>query len=736
MAGKKKPAVKRKTGYIDPVYQRFMGQVEKTLKSEEFYRYFQESLKEGKRAYQFSNRKLEKKIDEKWIKAVEDCMDPFNNIIMNPRNFIIEKEEIVNVAVARQSTPEVLRHLTTHGKYIDEITEDNVRPNHLLNKFKEDSWNTYENRFVYTLLEKTTQFVSKRFEAIFANMGEEFGAFLKIDASLKNETDTVATKMDIRIRQNEDYLQDDQDSMSLFQRIARLNERLRQFNSSQFANELRKYARVKNPIVKTNAIRKNPNFKACYDLWVFLYNYHEVGYEINIYEQSSEITPEFEQDIYNSIFFNYLILKNYLDREEDRLIDTSRQFRKRVLKPRYIKKIIEEIVGNYDITDVEIRKVLIEEFTRAQLEQLEEKERRRLVEERERKMAEKRRKEAAEKKKKQQKLQMERAKRLREKEQEKARRLKAEQKRQANIEKLVASCVEELKRFEQEKDLALEKRQKEQEKIEAQKEKAAKREKDREEKAAAKKAEKKAEREAAKAAKEAEKEAEREAVKAAEEAEKIAVEMEAKANEAEVEAVTETETKTEEVENGTVNETVAEVDTVGLAEADHDKMAVDEESVVEASADSVDTETTGVPSADNSDAKASDEQAMEQTAEEVAEIEATEVSGESEPEDLNENIESETIKLEEAVENIVSESESGNDNIASEEEKETAEAESSENAVETADSESSENTEETQPAEDEESENVEEPAETSEEEHQNNGIAGAFRNVWRRIRGE
>lgn len=643
MAGKKKPAVKRKTGYIDPVYQRFMGQVEKTLKSEEFYRYFQESLKEGKRAYQFSNRKLEKKIDEKWIKAVEDCIDPFNNIIMNPRNFIIEKEEIVNVAVARQSTPEVLRHLTTHGKYIDEITEDNVRPNHLLNKFKEDSWNTYENRFVYTLLEKTTQFVSKRFEAIFANMGEEFGAFLKIDASLKNETDTVATKMDIRIRQNEDYLQDDQDSMSLFQRIARLNERLRQFNSSQFANELRKYARVKNPIVKTNAIRKNPNFKACYDLWVFLYNYHEVGYEINIYEQSSEITPEFEQDIYNSIFFNYLILKNYLDREEDRLIDTSRQFRKRVLKPRYIKKIIEEIVGNYDITDVEIRKVLIEEFTRAQLEQLEEKERRRLVEERERKMAEKRRKEAAEKKKKQQKLQMERAKRLREKEQEKARRLKAEQKRQANIEKLVASCVEELKRFEQEKDLALEKRQKEQEKIEAQKEKAAKREKDREEKAAAKKVEKKAEREATKAAKEA-------------------------------------EIKTEEVENGTV--------------------------------DSVDTETTGVPSVDNSDAEASVEQTDGGIA--SAEIEAKEA-----------------VK-EESSENAIETAGSA----ASENTEETQPTESSENTEEAQSTESSENTEETLSAENEETEAVEKPEDESEEEHQNNGIAGAFRNVWRRIRGE
>ena len=379
----------------------------------------------------------------------------------------MEKEEIVNVAVARQATPEVLRHLTTHGKYIDDITKDNVRPNHLLNKFKEDSWNTYENRFTYTLLEKTTDFVSKRFEAIFNNMGDEFGAFLKVDANAKNETDTIATHMDIRIRQNEDYLQDDAESESLFSRISKLNEQLKSFNDSQFAKMMIKYPRVKNPIVKTNAIQKNPNFKACYKLWVFLYNYHDVGYEINVYEQNSEITPTFEQDIYNSIFVNYLILKNYLAKEEDRLIDTKRRFKKRVLKPRYVKKIIEEIVGNFDVTDVEIRKVLIEEFTRAQLEQLEAKERRELVEDRERRQKEERRKTAAELKEMERRKQIERAERIRQQEEEKERQEERERQRKENIEALVENyIIEDLDNFIHEKESVLEKRKKERQEAE------------------------------------------------------------------------------------------------------------------------------------------------------------------------------------------------------------------------------------------------------------------------------
>ena len=37
-------------------------------------------------------------------------------------------------------------------------------------------------------------------------------------------------------------------------------------------------------------------------------------------------------------------------------------------KPRFIKKIEEEIVTDYNIPDVEIRKVIIEEVTQAQLD--------------------------------------------------------------------------------------------------------------------------------------------------------------------------------------------------------------------------------------------------------------------------------------------------------------------------------------------------------------------------------
>jgi hypothetical protein len=86
--------------------------------------------------------------------------------------------------------------------------------------------------------------------------------------------------------------------------------------------------------------------------------------------------------------FQYLLLKDHLDRDKDRRLPAPAKEKKRTLKPKFIKEIIEELTEDYDLPDVEIRKVLIEELTKEQLLREEAAERRRLVEERAAKKAE------------------------------------------------------------------------------------------------------------------------------------------------------------------------------------------------------------------------------------------------------------------------------------------------------------------------------------------------------------
>ena len=138
---------------IDPIYKKYTSSVIKTLASTDFYQYFMDVIASGKTEYQFSNRRVEKEVDETWVKAIEAVIDPMQKIINNPRNFIMQEEIIVNVALAKKATPDTIQHLARHGDMIDSVKGTDVRPNRLMEKTKEDTWNTYENRFVYTLLE-------------------------------------------------------------------------------------------------------------------------------------------------------------------------------------------------------------------------------------------------------------------------------------------------------------------------------------------------------------------------------------------------------------------------------------------------------------------------------------------------------------------------------------------------------------------------------------------------------
>ncbi|NCB52315.1 MAG: hypothetical protein EOM54_10590 [Clostridia bacterium] len=456
---------------IDPIYKAYTARVIKYLASTEFYDYFMAVLESGKNTFQFSNRKVEKTVDESWVAAIETAIKPMDEIIANPRNFIIQEEVIVNIALAKRVTSDSIIHLSQHGNMIDTITEEGVRPNRLMNKFKEDSWNTYENRFVYTLLEMAWNFVDKRYEAIFTALSEEYGAYLKINSKMHSYHESVTASIDLRIRQEEDLLSADEKNETIFSRIARLHRLLNNFHQSNFAQEVSKYGKIKPPLVRTNAIAKNPNFKACHTLWNFLLAYEDIGYNICIFEQSSEIDESFTRDIYHSILFNYIILKNYLEDPKDREINLNKNYKKKKLKPKFITEIVEEIVKNYDLPDVEIRKVLIEEITKAQLMLEEETERRRLVEAKEKEMLEKQRLEERERERLAKEAEKERIRKEKEAMRERIRqekereaeqeRLQLEQKRkeQADMQK-GASFREELERFKKDRICTVENRRK------------------------------------------------------------------------------------------------------------------------------------------------------------------------------------------------------------------------------------------------------------------------------------
>ena len=407
---------------IDPIYQKYVKSVLRALSSSSFYEYFMTSLSCADNEFQVSNRRMEKIVDSSWVDAIETALEGFQNIIASPRNVIKEEELIVNVANARKTGDEVVRHLAQHAALVEDFNEEtgDVRPNRLMQKYREDTIGLYENRVVFTTLEMAFQFVKVRHDALFEAMSDEFGAKLKLRSDMTSATETVHLDMFLHIRDIDSALETDDKNREIFDRISRIYRILATYMNSHFAQKLAKQPRVKGTITKTNVLKKNPNYHKIVELFEFLRGYGDVVYTIKIIEQNPVISEQFERDIYHNILFNYLVLKGQLERDKDRMLPAPLKQKKRALKPKIIKEIIEELTEDYDLPDVEIRKVLIEELTKEQLMQEEAEERRRLVEEQEQ-----RKKEEAERLRLEQEAEKERIRHEKEVEKERIRQEKA-----------------------------------------------------------------------------------------------------------------------------------------------------------------------------------------------------------------------------------------------------------------------------------------------------------------------
>lgn len=375
---------------IDPVYEKYVKGVIRTLGSTDFYDFFMDSISCAENEFQFSNRRLEKYVDTDWIDAIEGALEGFQTVLSSPRNVIKEDEIIVNVANARKAGSDVVRHLATHASLVQNYNEttNEVRPERLMQKYREDTIGIYENRLVFSTLERAYQFVKIRHDALFQSMGDEFGAKLKLKSNMYSATEVMHLDMFLHITDAEGALEIDEKNRDVFDRISRLYRILSMHMNSRFAQQMARIPRITGNVTKTNVLKKNPNYRSIMKLWDFLSNYDNIGYTIKVIEQNPVISENFERDIYHNILFNYLVLKGHLERDKDRRLPTPLKEKKRRLKPKFIKQIIEELTEDYDLPDVEVRKVLIEELTKEQLMLEEQAERHRLVEEMEKRKQE------------------------------------------------------------------------------------------------------------------------------------------------------------------------------------------------------------------------------------------------------------------------------------------------------------------------------------------------------------
>ena len=362
--------------YSDDVlnaYSKMTGKSKENIKDDPYYKYFYNLLETGRNYVKYSYVRLVKDIDETWVDAIVDAYPSLQHLVLHPRKFIEEQKEVVNVALARNISTDSLRHLLTHSNYIDDYRKDGtVIPNKILNTFKEESLNTYENRFICTLILEIQRFVNKRFDAIFEARKDELGINLEVASTVDNYTETIDYQLNIKIRDKQTDVECETENADVYGRIIQLHRDINTLVNTEFVNIVKRYPAATHPIVKTNAIAKNKDYKKCYELWNFIYSYNQVGYKIDLLQQKPHISREFEQDIYDTFIWNYAMLHKHTENID--VLDMNRETRKKEMNIRDIQQLLEEIVaGTEEVSDANLRSIIGKELRKIQERRKQEK---------------------------------------------------------------------------------------------------------------------------------------------------------------------------------------------------------------------------------------------------------------------------------------------------------------------------------------------------------------------------
>lgn len=294
-------------------YYRSYKYMQKHLATDFTANYLTTNMEDNDKGEDVLSGKLhEKVIDMEWVTAIEDTLPYIERAIDEQRRFIVENNEVYRIDKAKIINKDSVKHLIQHTNFIDNIDEDGkVTPNKVLTIEREDSFETYENRFLITLIENALNFVGDKYRKMVDAPTDTYNK-VEMDRDLVMNNQRITFKVEysneVKDAKADDLNVKDFEKLSDFDRVRRIREKLNSFLNTDMMQDLKKCIRVKPPINRTNLMTKNPNYKAGLDLFNYLYAYNKPGYEIVGRDFTGKMDKDVQQGLYYSLGFQHFML--------------------------------------------------------------------------------------------------------------------------------------------------------------------------------------------------------------------------------------------------------------------------------------------------------------------------------------------------------------------------------------------------------------------------------------------
>ena len=310
-----------------------------------------------------------------WLDEIEKAC-PFIDIIVRiPKIALIKEEEVVKIEKSKKITVASVKDLTKHSDYINKFDKknDNVEPKKILDVRSEETFNIYENRFLYTLINDMDKFIYEK-EKLLDNF------VVRDNKSLEYTASTVTTneKVNVEIKVVSESLptskvDDDikEELKKIKARLKRVKEYIGSWQKSEMIKSLEKahVPFINPPIKKTNLILKNPNFRIAVTLWEYLnnYDYEDRDEEKdNIDNNGNDILKGF---LDHSFLIDYFVMDSMTAYKREQKKNMSKYAV--ILLTEEIRRIVSLLLSSgYKITDEELLNMIAKEINKEKSERL------------------------------------------------------------------------------------------------------------------------------------------------------------------------------------------------------------------------------------------------------------------------------------------------------------------------------------------------------------------------------
>ena len=301
--------------------------------------------------------------NDEWIEMIEFTIPYIEKALIKGIKNIVTEEEIIKIELIKKVTVESVKHLSKNVNFVDRYDQNSgeVIPKKILNAYKEETFITYENRFLYTLIKLIEDYMFIREK----NQKSEYKgknyqkASYQAEAKLKKE----------KVKVNLDYFTEEttilKKSAGTLERIENIKKSLKMLKATEIYQLLdsKRVTPVKAPLKMTNVLLKNVNFQYAVKLWNYL------SEQMEIQDKSIRMSKEYEEKgiskslVDEDIYLMHLIFQNNNVKErlkgQRRTAAEDKKMRKELTEA-MIEKIVEL---NPDLTDKELEQMITDRFT-------------------------------------------------------------------------------------------------------------------------------------------------------------------------------------------------------------------------------------------------------------------------------------------------------------------------------------------------------------------------------------